>query len=483
MQALRSSKFTDFLKNISAFKIVFIFNLFLQSFIFLDAACCVVDALILIWSLFFLKKAFLKSSRAKTGFVGEKLAIFFIISCLITAFVHVNVDFPRSILFEILMILYYSVCIFIFYGSYESFNKKKFSKETTIVFKLISFFNTVCVFISFVFILLRKQIVFSGEIIKGEPFRYIAGIYSVTGVQRFTGFYENPNIAAFCSVISLIFLHMLAKKREFFKDFSKWPKRALFLLFAGLNLLALILSDSLSSLLFLTIYLVLVLFNRYVSFKYLNTKQKLKNFFIFAINTFLAVCILMFARQSIQESASNVINNISLDSSSGNISNVNFGRLVYRIGDGNGRLELWAQAIKMFRNNPILGIGISNINYYSKLYFGSSYGVQFPNFHNGYISILTCYGIFGALIFIILLFKITFRLLSVLLKNISGRCLGVFPNIAACIVAYLVYAVSEKTVLSEINIMGVFFWLMLGYAFMFIKFYINEEAPVQSICV
>lgn len=480
MQVLDNLKYKNFLNNISVFKIVFVLNLFLQSFIFLDAVCCIIDAFILICSLFFLKNFFLKNSFLNFNFMCQKLALCFIASCFITAVVHAGISFPRNILFELLMIIYYSVCIFIFYGSYMSTDKQEFERETTIIFKLVSFLNTACIFISFVFIFLKKQIVFSGELIKGFPFRYIAGIYTVTGAQRFTGFYENPNIAAFCSVISLIFLHMLMIKKEFFKNFGKWSKRVLFLIFAGLNLLALILSDSLSSLLFLTIYIILVLFNRYVSFKYLNFKQKIKNFFIFAINTFLVVCILMFARQSIQESASNVINNISLDSSSGNLSSVNFGRLVYRIGDGNGRLELWAQALKMFKNNPILGIGVSNINYYSELYFGSNYAVQFPNFHNGYISVLTCYGILGASLFIVILFKILFKLIKVLLENISEHYTCLFSNIAACVVAYLVYAVSEKTIISEINLMSLFLWLMLGYAFMYIKFCVRDGTLKDS---
>lgn len=476
MRNLGNFKLIGFFKSISTFRIFFVFNLFLQSFIFLDAACCAIDVLLLVWSLFFLKKTILVNLK-NPELVCKKLIASFIASSLITAVLHININFPRNVLFEILMILYYSVCFFVFLGSYVNMNKENFSKETTTVFRLISFFNTGIVLVSFILILIKRQIVFSGSFFNNPPFRYIAGIYTVTDAQRFTGLYENPNIAAFCSVISLMFLHMLLVKKDFFNKLNKWPKRALFLMFASINMLALMLSDSISSFLFLTVYAILVLFNRYVSFNYPDAKQKVKKFFIFAFNTFIVVCVLMFVRQSIQKSASSIISNISLNpvANSELLTDVNFGRKAYSIGDGNGRLELWVQAIEMFRRNPIFGIGIANINYYGKLYFGSEYNVQFPNFHNGYISILTCYGAVGALIFAALIGIIMFSLLKVLLKNISVHCLGIYPHIIASVVAYLVYALSEKTIFSEINIMGIFMWLMLGYAVAFKKIYLNQK--------
>ena len=67
MQVLDNLKYKNFLNNISVFKTVFVLNLFLQSFIFLDAVCCIIDAFILIWSLFFLKNFFLKNSFLNAG--------------------------------------------------------------------------------------------------------------------------------------------------------------------------------------------------------------------------------------------------------------------------------------------------------------------------------------------------------------------------------------------------------------------------------
>lgn len=476
MRNLGKFKLIDLFKSVSTFRIFFVFNLFLQSFIFLDAACCTLDVLLLVWSLYFLRKIILVNIK-NPEFMCKKLIASFIASSLITAVLHININFPRNILFEILMILYYCVCFFIFLSSYIDMSKESFSRETTTIFKLISFFNTGFILASFILILIKRQIVFSGSFFNNPPFRYIAGIYTVTNAQRFTGLYENPNIAAFCSVISLIFLHMLLVKKEFFSKLDKWSRRALFLMFASINMLALMLSDSISSFLFLTVYAILVLFNRYVSFKYPDAKQKIKNFLIFAFNTFVVVCVLMFVRQSIQESASSIISNISLNpvASSELLTDVNFGRRAYSIGDGNGRLELWVQAIEMFRRNPIFGIGTANINHYGKLYFGSEYNVQFPNFHNGYISILTCYGAVGTLIFAALIGIIMFSLLKVLLKNVSVHYLGIYPHIVASVVAYFVYALSEKTIFSEINIMGMFIWLILGYALTFKKIYLNAE--------
>ena len=85
-----------------------------------------------------------------------------------------------------------------------------------------------------------------------------------------------------------------------------------------------------------------------------------------------------------------------------------------------------------------------------------------------------------ASLFIVILFKILFKLIKVLLENISEHYTCLFSNIAACIVAYLVYAVSEKTIISEINLMSLFLWLMLGYAFMCIKFCVRDGTLEES---
>lgn len=473
MRRFDKIRIREFSNSPSVFRAVFVFNLLLQSLVIFDAVSCVIDAFILIWAIFLFKRNRIDNGALiKIDYV-EIPAIFIGLS-LVTAVLHINIKFPFNFLFELAMILYFVVCFTMFYGLHSSITREKFQGETTRVFKIFSFSNTFFVFLSFVLVLVKRQIVIAGNFFN-SPFRYVVGIYTVTGVQRFTGLYENPNILAFCSVVSLIFIHMLVVQHEFFKNQTKTKRIVLLFLFAGANFLSLMLSDSIASFLLLTIYVILVLFSKYVSASECSDiKYKFKNLLVFVVNTFLAILILMFARQGLQESASNVISNISLDNSyNGDLTDVSFGRIAYSLSDGNGRVELLKEAFEIFKKSPIFGIGMANIEYYGRLYFGND--MKFFNFHNGYVSVLTCYGILGFLPFLAFWCIMVFGLGGSLLKNMGKRNLGIFPNCVCAILAYLVYAVSEKTMLSELNMMGIFIWLILGYAWAYRRLYLVED--------
>ena len=466
--------FKKIFNNLGNFRIILVVNLLLQSLVVFDAISCVIDGFILIWAIFLFKnKIFQSGNLLKINYF--ELLLFFILSSLVTAVLHINIKFPFNFLFEIFMILYFSVCFFIFYGMHANVSKDLLEKESTRIFKIFVFFNTFLILVSFILVLIKRQIVISGNFFNSY-FKYVVGIYTVTGVQRFTGLYENPNILAFCSVVSLIFIHMLFTKKEFLKKQKKIWRFVLLFLFLSLNFLALMLSDSIASFLLLTIYVILVLFGKYLSSsEKSNVRQRLKNLFIFVINTFFVIIILMFARQSLQEGASSVISNISLDGSCDpSLTDVNFGRIAYSLSDGNGRLELLKEAIEIFKKNPFFGIGTANIEYYGKLYFGGA--MKFFNFHNGYVSVLACYGIIGFLPFIAFWFTMGLRLVGFLLGNVGKRDLSVFPHCVCIVLAYLVYAVSEKTMLSELNLMGVFIWLILGYAWSYRKLYLVGQS-------
>ena len=442
---------------------------------FFDAFCCIVDAFILIWSVFLFKKKRI-DNHCLLKIEHFKIPILFIFLSTVTALLNFNTkNFPVDFLFETGMIIYYGVCFFIFYGLQVDLNEDKLKKETTKIFKLVAFLNTFFVFLSFVLIFIKKQIIISGTFLENS-FRYVVGLHKVHGAQRFTGLYENPNILGFCCVVSLIFFHMLLIKKEFFKD-SKKKNRVFFsVVFFSLNFLALMLSDSIASFLLLTVYIVLSLFNKYISLNNRFTfKQKLKNFLIFAFNTLLAVFVLIFLRQGLQESASNVISSISLDNISGtDITDVNFGRETYSLADGNGRLELFYMAIEVLKKHPFFGVGSAKIAHFGQL--NSQNGVNLPNSHNGYLSALVCNGFLGFLPFFLFWCTIVYALVGSLLRNVGKRNLDVFPNCVCAVLAYVVYSVSEKTMLSEINMMSIFIWLILGYACTYKKLYLNSDA-------
>ena len=466
--SLLETKIKNFFCSTSNFRLTFVFNLLLQSLVILDALCCLVDIILLLWFIFLFKRERLdRKTLLKIDYVI--LPFLFIFFSFITSLINMKINFPLNFLFDLGMIVYSGACFFMFYGMQADYSKESFQKETTKIFKLIAFANTLFVFISLVLILIKKQIVIEGNLF-GNAFKYIIGVHKVFSAQRFTGIYENPNILAFCSVVSLIFIHMLVIKKEFFKNITKSKRIFLLVVFVSLNFLALILSDSRASFLLLTVYAILNLFNKYSSLNESATlKQKLLNFFIFIFGAAFSVFVLVFLRQGLQENVANIISNISsIFGFNNDLKDLTFGRIDYNIIDGNGRIELLKKALEIFKKNPIFGVGPASAEYFGPINLRN--GLSLCNFHNGYVSVLVSSGLLGFLPFFAFLCIITFSLVRSLLNSLGKRNLGIFPGCVCAVFSYFVYALYEKTILSEINIMSVFMWLILGYACAYEKF-------------
>ena len=110
---------------------------------------------------------------------------------------------------------------------------------------------------------------------------------------------------------------------------------------------------------------------------------------------------------------------------------------------------------------------------YGKIYFES--GIAFSNFHNGYVSILVCNGIIGFALFMMFLLLILINVIKFFLENCSNLKDTVFVNLFISFLSYLIFALFEKTLLSEINFMGIFFWIILGYIMSFFMEYQKEN--------
>lgn len=79
------------------------------------------------------------------------------------------------------------------------------------------------------------------------------------------------------------------------------------------------------------------------------------------------------------------------------------------------RVEAWYIMIEIIKVNPFLGVGPANYYFYTPLFPILGYNVSF-NSHNNYIDILAQIGIFGLIVFLILLFEISrsgFRVLKI----------------------------------------------------------------------
>ena len=75
----------------------------------------------------------------------------------------------------------------------------------------------------------------------------------------------------------------------------------------------------------------------------------------------------------------------------------------------------------------------------------------------------------GFFIFIALSILVAIDMCRSLFQKDSKEDSGIFPCLFAMVVAYCIYSLFEKTILSEITFMVVMFWLILGYSMTYVK--------------
>lgn len=449
----------------------------LSSIIFFDVISYVVEGFMMVWAIFII---FDKVKNKQISLIKNyKLLILFLSGAIITTLIQVKMLKPINTGFDLIMLLHFCICFFILYGLHTE-KQSTIEKELISIMQCTVSITTLLTFFSILFIIFKNRFVISGKILMLNPFSYCIGMHFAEGVERLSGFSINPNIIAFCSVVSIIFSHMLFIKNKFFDHFKRHTQVFLFTASLILNSAALILSDSLASFILLSTYIILILFyNLVLKNKKFSFKSLVKNFFIFLILGVITLISLTIIRGNFQSISSEVMNNIYSTFSTDDIDSEEFENITigrgenYNIKNGSGRRHLLKQALLIFSKNPLMGIGIGNTEEYGKIYFKN--GVDFPNFHNGYVSVAVSYGIIGLSLFVTFLLYTFIYFIKALRKSISLKN-TIYPNLVALTSAYCVYSLFEKTMLSEINYMGVFFWFMLGYTTAFASHFLKTHS-------
>lgn len=464
--------------NETAFRITYFVSLLFSGVVFLDILSVPLCAATLIWSaLILIHKIKLGTFNVKYS----KIVMLFLLFSMITAVINITVGFPINVLAEIVIIYHAAICFFLFYGmpcDIADFDEIK--KEIILACKVLVVISTSLVLLSFILLIFKDSFTFSLPLppIIEKYGRYIRVVGIIKGEEsvRFTGVFINPNILAFCSTVSIIFCHILYRTDQIFNLKRKWSKVLLVTLIVSAHFLALVLSDSIASFLFLVIYAVLWMFYKMIlENKISSIKLIAKHSAFFLMGCFILVLGLFGFRACFQNNASDIIDNvysiITNYTSSPDINNdiIHFGRPNYDIRDGSGRSRLLAQGFYIFLKHPLFGIGSTNVIEYGNVYFES--GIAFSNFHNGYFSILVCNGVAGFITFVAFLSLVMLNLLMFFFKKYTQLKATIFVNLLICILAYLVFALFEKALLSEINFMSIFFWLVLGYAMTFFMKY------------
>lgn len=467
----------------SIFRLVYLITLFFECIIYFDIAAIAVKCVVFVWAAYILWNNFIKDRNILR--IKYKILLFlFLISVFITVMLH----FRDNFLPNILAIYHTSLCFFVFYGMYAESDHKKVEREFIFLLKFFIIASTIIGIVGFIPIFFGVDTLVS---------KYYIGILR----NRLIGIYTNENLLGLSSTISIIACHITFNRK---RDGKNGESKAIIPVWLSLsclfvNIVSLLLSDSNASFLCLIVYIVVMIFYK------LFIVNKKNGIFAIAQKSILLLilCIVLtfgaFTFRGIFQNKVAVMiqdfhisqnyltdNNTDMPEEKIEIQrsekhNANNGQdvLIGRSKNmdnpeydvSSGRLHLLKQSLTMFKHHPIMGIGRGNIVDYGERYIDG--GLFSTDFHNGYITILVSYGIVGFTIFIIFFSVAILKMFRCLYTHSSQNRKDPFPNLFAITIAYCVYSLFEKTILSEITFMVVIFWAFLGYAFSYINKYIK----------
>lgn len=442
----------------SLFRVIYIIILFFEMLDFLDVIALAAKCVVLVWGgVIFICKFLVNKAAFKVHY--GKLLWGGIAAQIVSSFWNLSKDLPANLVF-----VYHSmICFFVFYGMYTEKEHKKLEKEMVFIFRAISILSTLFAILSVGILIFKAQINIGS---------YYLGIFR----SRLIGIYTNQNLLAFSMVISIVVCDILRDNyiRKNYKSMSFPPWFAFGC--AGINFLALFLSDSNASFLFIIIYFTTKIFYKSLSAYHCITPGQ-----ILREGSFLVVCCAtmiagsFIARNTCQEVINVFVYDIHRieepmsDDNPGPAPNpsalsaympdVSIGRENYDISSG--RITLFKQGIKLFLVNPLFGIGRGNLVAYGDKFIDG--GLAFSDLHNSYLTILVSYGILGFTILFAFAFFLSKSVCKYLFSSVHIENSTVFSKLFSALAAYCAYAVFEKGLLSEITFMVVIFWLILGY--------------------
>lgn len=462
MAITRRNVVNQFFLNISLFRTVYMTALFFTSFCFIENIAIVMKFALMYWGMFLIFFYYVKAKRC-FNVLYSRWILAFVFASVLTAVVHI-VDnfFPNMV-----MVIHVMICFFIFYGMHTERNKKRIKREIYNISLIYIIAGNIIALAGIIALIVHGQILL-------PEYNYSLIIYE----NRFTGFYVNPNLLAFYSVVIIFCTHMISKK-QFIKECGKKSLHiSVIIISYVLNGFSLFLSDSNASLLLLGFYIIGNLIYRFFgSFQTLRAKQFLTRA-IALLGCGVIILASLFSVRWLQNTAvsflldsqgqSVAMSQKSDKSNSGDDADsidlipnrpITFEHINKNIDSG--RKKLVEQAAILVANYPFLGVGKENLTYYADKYIEG--GLHFSDLHNGYLTIMVCNGIIGFVIFIGFAIHVARHCIKSLFLEKKSLKDSIFPCLFAFVFAYCIYAVGEKTLLLEQTFMVTVFWQILGY--------------------
>lgn len=453
------------INNSSYFRISFVLCLFFTNVAFLQIPAYGVLALLGVWGLYLTIRNIVKYKAYKRMEFGIWAMAFLGIN-LVSALIHVADNFLINLLF----ILFMSICFFVFYGVHIEPN-------TDVKHELYALCRI------FLYMVTLMQIAGMVCLIANISY-HNEWIDLIIYENRYTGFFVNPNLSGFASVVVIFMIHILLLHKFSSKN-SQIPNISRIWLAMGIfiNVLTLFLSDSNASLVLFLGYIIVFVVTRFIASRGEYSRKKLiLRFFSTMLAGVIIIACTFFVRNICQIGVAAMIsstNEIVVSDSDMSSTVVLEEEITFEHENENvdsGRFTLWSQAMTIFSHYPVEGIGKANILKYSYYFFedgmhfadlysgdfASLFATFTTDIHNAYITILVCSGIFGFLAFLGFAFRNGFSITAFLIKAKNSLDNTIFPCLFSFLVAYLGYACFEKAILYDISFMVIFFWFILG---------------------
>lgn len=438
----------------SLFRLIFMLCMFFSMVMYVEKAAYAVTYVLFVWGVALSIYAVVKRKAYAKLYLGVWLMAF-MLSFTITVLVSINSDL-QAVAYNFLMLVHCGVCFFVFYGMHTE-QGVPFRWELYLMVRVIVYLSTVFTFIGLFMMLFTHG--------KFDNYMYYQGV--------FKGFYTNPNYQGYVSALSVICCHMLTKPNFVAHSGQKRVSRIWILSCVLLNCIALLLCDSTGSLLLLVVYAaIIVLMKVFSMMEELTPRKAIIRISALVIAGIVFLTAMLFVRVVCRVGVAVFFSDAALSSEQIKAIAADAVFIPKEDTGVSSRWFLWDAGFKIFKQNPVFGIGKGNlydciIAVTGRENFNSKYDgfvqIAFTDLHNGYLTLLVTAGIIGTVLFLAFLVRYIWMILPAWFVHRRIMVYSVYPCLIAYIGAYLVYAIIEKAMLFDITYLVMSFWLFLGY--------------------
>ncbi len=465
----------SFLENKSLFRIAFLTNVFFFSVHFLQYVSYVGVVLLILWGIGLVIRDIAKGTIKKTYFY--KFSIIFLSLGVVSH--AVNLVLPDGKIFPTIvgLVLLVITAIFMFLFMPNTDTKKGVIEKELYYVASVYYYSSIIINVVGIILLFVFKTTLGERII----------IYD----NRFVGAYINPNMGAFCCFLAIVSGFLLSNKKFCANVGKKLLDKRICFFGMLLNYICIAISDSKGALLALTTLLIFCSVFYIYKAKESPRKRHIISAFISVVMIFICVFAVVPCQKlmtaGVNSEATSVVasaQSVTKTQSEQNSGEITFDHESEKEKNGGGRITLWKQCLEFFEQKPILGWGCGNLLLMGEQTDANTIdnmkldlGSKLFEAHNGYLTILATSGVLGFATFMgLVLLAVVVILKNTFLKVKHGG-IGKTVFSTSCVLALLVYALVEPSLVYYPTSVVSAFWFFMGAS---IKWSTeNEQLPIS----